>query len=77
MFKFDLYAPVSGKIAKTNKALEDKPSIINEDPYQAGWIAEIRPDNVVTLEEELRDLMGPQQYKLWAIKQHHFTRTKT
>ncbi len=77
MFKFDLYAPVSGKIAKTNKAIEDKPSIINEDSYEAGWIAEIRPDNVVTLEEELRDSMGPQQYKLWAIKQSHFALKKT
>ncbi|MGB9134005.1 MAG: hypothetical protein WCC63_00230 [Candidatus Bathyarchaeia archaeon] len=72
MFKFDLHAPVSGKIVKINEALREKPVIINQDPYEEGWIAEIKPNNVVTLEEELRDLMGSRQYKLWAIKQRHF-----
>jgi len=76
MFKFDLYAPVSGKIVKLNKAVQDKPSTINEDPYEAGWIAEIKPYNTVTLEEELRDLMSPMQYKMWAIKLRHFPRAK-
>jgi len=77
MFKFDLYAPVSGKIVKINKILQDKPLIVNEDPYETGWIAEIKPNNVVTLEEELRDLMGPKQYKVWTIKQRHFARKKS
>lgn len=33
--------PVSGTIVGQNGALEDKPELINEDPYGAGWIAEI------------------------------------
>jgi len=74
MFKFDLHAPVSGKIVKLNKLVQDKPSTINEDPYDAGWIAEIEPYNTVTLEEELRDLMSSRQYKMWAIKLRHFPR---
>jgi glycine cleavage system H protein len=74
MFKFDLYAPVSGKIANLNTVVQKKPDTINEDPYEAGWIAEIRPNNVVTLEEELRDLMSPKQYKMWALKLRHFAR---
>jgi glycine cleavage system H protein len=69
MFRFDLHAPVSGKIARVNEAVKEKPAIINEDPYEEGWIAEIKPNNVVTLEEELRELMGARQYKLWTIKQ--------
>jgi glycine cleavage system H protein len=77
MFKFELQAPVSGKIVKINRTLEEKPSIINEDPYEEGWMAEIKPNNVVTLEEELRDLMGPKQYKVWAIKQRRFTLSKS
>ena len=77
MFMFDLYAPVSGKIIKINKALQDEPSIVNEDPYEAGWIAEIKPNNIITLEEELRDLMGPQQYKMWVAKLRHFGRAKS
>jgi len=68
MFMFDLYSPVSGKIIKINKVLQDEPSIINKDPYEIAWIAEIKPNNVVTLEEELRDLMRLHQYKMWVSK---------
>jgi len=68
MFKFDLYSPISGKIIKINKAIQDKPSLINEDPYGIAWISEIKPNNLVTLEEELRSLMRLHQYKTWASK---------
>jgi glycine cleavage system H protein len=68
MFMFDLYSPVGGKIAKINKVLQDEPSIINKDPYEIAWIAEIKPNNVITLEEELRDLMKLHQYKTWMSK---------
>ena len=33
------------------------PFIISEDSYDFGWVAEIRPDDLMVLEEELRDLM--------------------
>ena len=69
MFTFDLYSPVSGKISKINNFLKNEPSTINRDPYEEGWIAEIKPNNLITLEEELRDLMAPLQYEVWVIKQ--------
>jgi len=68
MFMFDLYSPVTGKIIKINKALLDEPYIINKDSYEITWIAEIKPNTIVTLEEELRDLMGTTQYKAWVHK---------
>jgi len=68
MFMFDLYSPVSGKIIKINKLLQNEPFIINKDPYKAVWIAEIKPNNLITLEEELRDLMKPHQYTIWVSK---------
>ena len=68
MFMFDLYSPISGKITKINKPLQDEPYIINKDPYEIVWIAEIKPNNIVTLEEELRDLMGIAQYKMWVLE---------
>ncbi len=34
----DIYAPVGGRIVAVNSALEDKPELINEEPYGAGWI---------------------------------------
>jgi glycine cleavage system H protein len=38
----DIYAPVSGEIVEANKALSDNPSLLNTDPYGAGWIFKIR-----------------------------------
>ncbi len=68
MFMFDIYSPISGKITKINKVLKDEPSIISKDSYEAGWIAEIKPNNVITLQEELSDLMRLHQYKTWVSK---------
>jgi glycine cleavage system H protein len=68
MFLFDLYSPVSGQISKINKPLQDDPHIINKDPQEIVWIAEIKPNNLVTLEEELRDLIGAAQYKTLILK---------
>lgn len=39
---FELVSPVSGVVTAINKALEEAPELINESPYEAGWIAEIR-----------------------------------
>jgi glycine cleavage system H protein len=64
MFMFDLHSPVSGKIIKINKGLLDEPSIINRDPYEIVWIAEVEPNNLITLQEELRGLMKMDQYKM-------------
>ncbi|MHB8244198.1 MAG: glycine cleavage system protein GcvH [Acidimicrobiales bacterium] len=38
-------APVSGNIVETNDALSSAPSLVNEDPYGAGWIAKLRPED--------------------------------
>jgi glycine cleavage system H protein len=62
MFMFDLYAPVSGKIVKINENLKNEPNKINEDPYDKGWIAEIKPNNSLVLEQELKSLLGSREY---------------
>jgi glycine cleavage system H protein len=49
-----IYAPVSGKVASSNENLEDSPELINESPYEKGWIFKINPSN---LQEELKQLM--------------------
>lgn len=45
----DLYAPVSGTVAKVNKALDDAPDAINSSPYGDGWIAAITPSSPADL----------------------------
>lgn len=36
-------APVAGEIVEVNEALIGTPSLINSDPYGAGWVAKLRP----------------------------------
>ena len=41
----DLYAPISGEIVEVNAALPGKLETLGKDPYGAGWIVRIRPDD--------------------------------
>ena len=55
----EIYAPVSGTIKKVNKDLEDTPEIINEDPYDDGWLVEIELSN----KDEVDALLDADAYK--------------
>ena len=37
----DVYSPVSGKVLEKTAEVEQKPELINEDPYGAGWLVSI------------------------------------
>ena len=41
----DIYAPVSGEIVEVNDKLEESPELINESPYDFGWMVVMIPDN--------------------------------
>jgi glycine cleavage system H protein len=41
----EIYAPISGTVVARNEALADTPELINTDPYGAGWLVEIQPDD--------------------------------
>ena len=55
----DIYAPVSGEIIEINEDLEDSPELINEQPYDGGWIAKIKLSNA----SELDSLMSYDAYQ--------------
>lgn len=55
----DLFLPVSGKITELNEDLEDKPELINEDPYGKGWIIKMEIEN----SSELDELLNSDSYK--------------
>jgi len=46
----DLYSPVSGEIVEVNAALPNALETLGKDPYNAGWIIRIRPDNPTELD---------------------------
>ena len=41
----DVYSPVSGEVVAANADLGGTPELINQDPYGAGWLVRIRPDD--------------------------------
>lgn len=55
----EIYAPVSGTIKKVNEDLEDTPEIINENPYDDGWLVEIEISN----KDEVDALLDADTYK--------------
>lgn len=39
----DLYAPVGGTVAAVNTAIEDAPELVNNEPYEGGWMLRLEP----------------------------------
>jgi len=55
---FDIISPVSGKITAYNKKLVDSPEMINANPYEQGWIAEIELADFETDKDLLHTFEG-------------------
>ncbi|WP_099020756.1 glycine cleavage system protein GcvH [Mycolicibacterium palauense] len=58
----DLYAPLSGKVAAVNAALEGSPDLVNSDPYGAGWLVDLQVD-AGSLDDGLAGLLDPEAYR--------------
>ncbi|WP_369310473.1 glycine cleavage system protein GcvH [Providencia rettgeri] len=54
----DIYAPLSGEIVAINSELSDSPELVNEQPYQEGWIFRIKASDTT----ELADLIDAEGY---------------
>lgn len=55
----DLFMPLSGKIIEFNENLEDEPELVNDKPYDEGWIIKIALSNL----DEVSDLLSVDEYK--------------
>lgn len=55
----ELYAPLSGAVSSVNAELTSRPELINQSPYDEGWIIEITHSK---LEQERSSLLSPKQY---------------
>jgi len=60
----ELIAPVSGRVLAVNAELERHPSIINEDPYDEGWLVEVRLKD----DSEVNSLMDMDEYYHFVFK---------
>jgi len=56
----DIITPVAGEIIEVNGELEDAPEIVNESPYDKGWMFKIKASN---LDGDLGALMDASAYK--------------
>lgn len=45
----DLFAPVGGEIVAVNDTLKDNPALVNQSPYEQGWMVRIRVANPAEL----------------------------
>ncbi len=54
----EIFMPVSGKIVAVNDALSEEPELINQEPYNSGWLVEIEPDDP----DEMHSLMTSTEY---------------
>jgi glycine cleavage system H protein len=55
----DIYSPVSGRVVEVNEALEDRPELVNSDPYGEGWLFKVELSD----ESELSTLMKAEEYE--------------
>ncbi len=54
----DLYSPVSGEVTEVNQGVNDRPELVNQSPYEEGWLVRIRLADPA----EVDSLLSAEQY---------------
>lgn len=54
----DLYAPLTGTVVAVNENLENNPEVVNEDPYEKGWLLKIKISDM----QEIDNLLNASEY---------------
>jgi len=55
----DLFAPVSGEVTAINTELKNNPALINQSPYEKGWMVRVK----IQSQDELQKLLSPEDYQ--------------
>lgn len=61
----DIFSPVDGKVVKVNEELEDAPELVNEDPYEKGWMVQVEVEEASALDA----LMKVDEYKKFVAEE--------
>ena len=59
----ECYLPVTGEIIAVNKDLEDSPELMNESPYDRGWMVEVNPDDSSEMEALMTNMQCLEKLK--------------
>ncbi len=57
----ELISPLSGEVVSANQALKDQPELINDSPYEDGWMLVVKMTNP----DEVDSLMSAEEYKAY------------
>jgi glycine cleavage system H protein len=57
----DVFSPVSGTIVECNPLIDERPELVNEQPYADGWLVVIEPSDPAQV-ESLMDASGYQAF---------------
>ena len=63
----DMYAPVAGTVTDVNSGAVDDPNQVSEDPYGAGWLIKIKPENPADVDS----LLSPEDYEKQLAEESH------
>src|SRR4051812_44755190 len=64
---FDIYAPISGKITKVNAEVSKNPAIVNQSPYEKGWLFSVEGAD----KSETQRLMDHSSYQKFLQEDSH------
>ena len=63
----DLFSPVTGRVLERNEELTDKPELVNEGPFESGWMLKV----ALSEASELERLWPVEQYEAFLASQDH------
>ena len=49
----DVFSPIAGEVTEVNPDLTGQPALVNQAPYDGGWMVKIRPTNAADLDHLL------------------------
>ena len=63
----DIYSPISGRVLEVNQQAVDNPELVNESPYDSGWLLKV----AISDPAELNKLMTSEQYEAFLASQEN------
>ncbi|MEE9261114.1 MAG: glycine cleavage system protein GcvH [Dehalococcoidia bacterium] len=64
----DLFSPVGGEVVEVNQAAVDNPELVNNDPFEAGWLVKMSSSNS---DKEMGNLLTSEEYETFLESEAH------
>lgn len=63
----DVFTPLSGEVVAVNEDLEDAPEMVNNNPYDDGWMFRIKPSD----DSEISEMLSAEEYEEFIENEDH------